>query len=503
MKMILVSFIMGILFVSQAYSQTLSTKIHNQYVSLRALGMGNAFTAVADDYSLIFYNPAGFARKKNNEIQLSFVGAGIAPKTLDFAKEISDAEKSGTDDQSKADAISKVLEKYYGETMGGRVQAVEMFWIRKNWGIGLVPADISVDMTIDKQLGPSVDLNVIKDSTLAIGFGGDFNKRLSWGITAKALHRLEIEERLIAVDLATNSDIVSKDRAKEGVAFDFDVGFLYNPPWFTKIKKRRALASEQTEIVVSRKVKVNRNIAQEQPATVSTNTSQENENNNVQKVEDNVELTTTLSELVSPTAEAAANKNISESVVNTVSAPVSVSSAVAAENMPAENKEQEKEVIVEEKKMYPEYVVDEKYPFTLALVVRNAIESSFTLQKIVNDKAMYAPKKLVRVMDVGSQYEFVQWGDLTLRTMVDFKNIFHPEINFNKSLHAGFEFDYTPSGWFKTQFRAGMNQNYFTGGATLLLGIFNIEAATYGEEVGTAAQKIENRVYAAKFGMNF
>jgi hypothetical protein len=33
-------------------SQSLEYKIHQHYISTRAMGMGNAFTAVADDYSL-------------------------------------------------------------------------------------------------------------------------------------------------------------------------------------------------------------------------------------------------------------------------------------------------------------------------------------------------------------------------------------------------------------------------------------------------------------------
>lgn len=87
--------------------------------------------------------------------------------------------------------------------------------------------------------------------------------------------------------------------------------------------------------------------------------------------------------------------------------------------------------------------------------------------------------------------------------MLDFRDLMHPEYTFNKSLHAGLEFDYSPSGWFKTQLRGGINQMYYTAGVTLLLGIVNIDAVTYGEEVGTKSTKLENRVYAAKVGMNF
>ena len=36
--------------------KSLDFSIHEEYVSTRALGMGNAFTAGADDFSALFYN---------------------------------------------------------------------------------------------------------------------------------------------------------------------------------------------------------------------------------------------------------------------------------------------------------------------------------------------------------------------------------------------------------------------------------------------------------------
>ena len=122
---------------------------------------------------------------------------------------------------------------------------------------------------------------------------------------------------------------------------------------------------------------------------------------------------------------------------------------------------------------------------------------------MVNKDAVEAPERMFRTIDLGSQYQLAQFGNLTLRSMIDFKNILHPDVTLPKSFHAGVEFDYYPNGWFKTQFRAGINQMYFTGGATFLLGVLHIDAVTYGEEVGTAATKMENRVFAAKLGFNF
>jgi hypothetical protein len=122
---------------------------------------------------------------------------------------------------------------------------------------------------------------------------------------------------------------------------------------------------------------------------------------------------------------------------------------------------------------------------------------------MVNKNATEVPTKMHRFIDVGSQYKLYAGEDFTIRTMLDFKNILHPEINFNKSFHAGLEFDYSPNTWFKTQLRGGVSQMYYTAGASFLFGVFNIDVATYGEEVGTKSTRLENRVYAAKLGFNF
>ncbi len=459
---------LGLLVFSQSVfaGNSLSTKIHNQYVSLRALGMGNAFTAVADDYTLIMYNPAGFAKKKNNEIQFTLLGAGGAKETMDFAKDVQDASDTEGSDTDKANAISTVIDKYAGDTMGGRFQAAEMFWIRKHWGFALIPVDLSLDVTVDKQLGPTVDLNVIKDSTLAIGGGGEVNKELSWGLTLKGIHRLQVSEKLVALQLATEPDLVSADRATEGFALDADVGFLYSPSWFSKSVTKRVPAQ------ASATVKVKKAKARIEEAKVPETVGADGLSLTIDGASETVKVAT---ETASGTVE-------------------TVSGTAEVKEEPKEDKKESKMVDV----------VEETYPLTFSFVARNVLASNFAKQKLINKDATEAPEKLERVFDIGSQYEFATFGSLTLRAMLDFKNLNHPQATTTaKTTHAGLEFDYSPSGWFKAQFRGGMNQGYYTAGTTLLLGFFNIEAATYGEEVGTASNKVENRIYAAKFGMNF
>ncbi len=426
-------------------ADSLSTKITHHYDSMRALGMGNAFTAVADDYSLIFYNPAGFAKKKANEVQFSVVGAGVSPKTTKLADDIKKAADVQGSDAVKAQAISDVLDQYYGQNLGGKLQAAEMFWVRKNWGVSLIPVDLSIDMSINRQLGPAIDLNVKGDTTLAYGYGKEVTRYLSVGATAKFVHRISVEQSVSALELASNSDILSSKRFKEGNLVDFDFGVMWTPAWFghTVVKE-------------------------EKPDGL--------------KVES--KLTSTAEEKKEEKREPQAENELDQAEKEIVG---------------VEKKEEPKK---EDKPVVKEVRVD-KLPLTLGLVVHNVLGGNFSQSKMINKDAIDVPTKMYRVVDVGSQYVISEFGDLTIRSMLDFRDLMHPEISFNKSFHAGLEFDYSPSGWFKSQLRGGINQMYYTAGATLLLGVLNIDFVTYGEEVGSTSQKLENRVYAAKVGFNF
>jgi hypothetical protein len=405
-----------------------STKIHSSYTSFRALGMGNAFTAVADDYSLIMYNPAGFAKKKHNEIQISLFGAGVSSKTTTLASDINTASNITGSDSAKAQAISDVLEKYYGQSLGGKVQALEMFWVRNGWGVALLPLDLTIDMSINRQVGPAIDLNVKGDTTIAFGYGTEVAKNFDAGVTVKYVHRVAVEEIVPAFELATDSNVLSDKRFKEGTAADFDIGIKWKPDWFNSSTLQLA------SLAVDKKTE--------------DKSSEENRK---------------------PQAEDYAT----EVVENTKTEPLRIAES------------------------------NERYPLAFGLVVHNVIGGEFTLSKLVNKNATEVPTKMYRVVDIGSEYLLRDGEDFKIRYMLDFKDLWHPEISLNKSFHTGLELDYSPSTWFKSQFRVGVNQMYYTAGASFLFGILNLDAVTYGEEVGTQDTKSENRVYAAKLGFNF
>lgn len=207
--------------------------IHHQYVGSRPLGMGDAFVAVANDYNAIFYNPAGLARREDGEMNL-FIDVGASPGFMALAKDIQNAQKTEGDDSAKQQAIADVLQKQYGKAFGTRATLFGGFLVRPNWGLAIIPADITTEESIHQAVGPSINATAYVDSTVAFGYGADVksfnaNGRLSWGITGKFINRGYFSKSVNTVELAADSNIVKKEDFREGFGVDADLGLLYTP----------------------------------------------------------------------------------------------------------------------------------------------------------------------------------------------------------------------------------------------------------------------------------
>ncbi|RYZ76257.1 MAG: hypothetical protein EOP06_31510, partial [Proteobacteria bacterium] len=209
-----------------------SFRIHHQYQSMRALGMGDAFVAVANDYSALFYNPAGLARRTDGEVNLS-LDVGATPKIQDISNQFKDAQNSSTNESAKQQAIIDVINKNAGNTYGLRVMGPSGVWVRPNWGMAVLPADVSVQMDLHNQVGPAINATVFADTTIAYGYARDFDwlpdSRLSLGITGKVINRGYFSRPVTAMEAAVNSSIVSQDDLLEGYTVDADIGTLWTP----------------------------------------------------------------------------------------------------------------------------------------------------------------------------------------------------------------------------------------------------------------------------------
>lgn len=199
--------------------------IHNQYMSTRALGMGNAHVAVADDSHALFFNPAGLPQVRDGEMDF-FLRAGVNP---DIKKLADDIDKAG----SNASAIANVLDANYGNHYSLRGPSLGWLWARPKWSIAFIPADLSVDVEINENVGPALNLVAYQDSTLAFARAWNIPQidygRFDMGVTAKLIYRAHLD-KIISIAAIQNDKILEAENSNEGLTLDFDIGAMWHMP---------------------------------------------------------------------------------------------------------------------------------------------------------------------------------------------------------------------------------------------------------------------------------
>lgn len=378
--------ILGIFQSAYVHAGTSDVKdytIYQPYVSARALGMGNAFTAVADDYTALFYNPAGLARFEEGQINLA-IGAMADSKVKPLVDDIGAA--SGSSDADNIQQMVNLLESNYGNHYSARLTALNAVWVRPRWGFGIIPVDLSVELSIHQAAMASLNVVATQDTTIAYGRGWDVNwfsgHRISLGVTGKAVYRGYYNKAILASDLALDSNILKASDAAEGATFDFDFGSLWTP-------------------------------------------------------------------------------KISQSSWWRFLRP------------------------------------------TFGFTVRNVVDYGFTTNSHFIHENSGEPPKLGRRFDVGSLFELPDWWIFKTRLAADLRDMGHENWTFKKGSHLGAEFLWKIRSWWQGGWRVGVNQGYFTAGFTGKFGIFMLDLATYGEEVGTSESPKASRRYTLKASLDW
>lgn len=140
----------------------------------------------------------------------------------------------------------------------------------------------------------------------------------------------------------------------------------------------------------------------------------------------------------------------------------------------------------------------------VAAVVRNLADYGFTQNFHLLDKDSGSePPKLGRRFDVGTKMMLPLFWVFTPKFMFDVRDMGHRHWTFMKGLHTGFELDWKAFGWLLGHYSVGLGQGYLSAGVGAQLTWFRLDAATYGEEIGTSQARKENRFFIAKLSLDF
>lgn len=237
------------LVVGLSVSLSLATEPPTRIEFVRPLGMGGAFTAIADDHNVFSFNPAGLVQRTGSQFTLLEIAAGVAKDTTDLIdfiddnKDVIDNWDTSTP-QQQADITNKIITNisrldpriyvaantltylsgpvFWGAHLGLGVQGVVDSSIRMDIGPGGVP---NVSFAVNNDIVLPVTLAKRWDAPLVPG-------TIGMGLTGKLMRRYKTEQNRISF---LQLDDIESPPVAQGDGFGSDIGLLYQPTDRTNI----------------------------------------------------------------------------------------------------------------------------------------------------------------------------------------------------------------------------------------------------------------------------
>jgi len=213
----------SLMIISSAYA----TELPRLYKGIRPLGMGGAFTAVADDQNALFYNPAGLDKVDGWGLGIVPLQVEVGENGWDFYNDYTDADLEATDE------VIQLLRDYSGKYVHYGASSFPYF-VMKHVAVGLLGQG-----NVNIKARP----NVLKAEVDAFGTYG-FNAGTGWGFldgqirvggAVKFVNAYRLYETYGVADItASDFDERIKDDKKEGSGLGFDLGIMAEAPVLLK-----------------------------------------------------------------------------------------------------------------------------------------------------------------------------------------------------------------------------------------------------------------------------
>jgi len=187
--------------------------------SIRALGMGNAYTTIAQDRDALFYNPAALSRVKGFEFVI--FDPQLAANGQEIIEDVRSTQSGGS--------ISDTLRQYYGKNawVGGGFKSA---FVAKNLGLAVYDS-FDIAANFGNPAFPNLNLRLVNDYGFAMGFSFELLPMTYIGVVGKRVTRFGAELPLGLDTLGTLSDTALREQVnRQGVGYGADVGLLFELP---------------------------------------------------------------------------------------------------------------------------------------------------------------------------------------------------------------------------------------------------------------------------------
>lgn len=185
--------------------------------SIRALGMGNAYTAVVDDGDSLFYNPAGLGR--NQEINLRIINLNLGLNGQDAynaAQEITKSTATGID------RFSGIFGQQLWIGTSGKVTLTT-----PRFGVGIYDSGFA-GIELKNPILPYFNVNYINDYGLVVGGAAAIGPQSFFGMNFKRINRSGASEEFgVSSFLDGKTDSIQSNLNKKGVGYGADLGFVW------------------------------------------------------------------------------------------------------------------------------------------------------------------------------------------------------------------------------------------------------------------------------------
>ena len=188
--------------------------------SIRALGMGNAYTAVVRDGDALFYNPAALGRVEGINLTVLNLYAGLnGENAYNSAQTIANSTATGIDRFSD----------FFGQRLwlglGGKVHLTT-----PNFGIGVYGSGSS-GLELKDPILPYFDINYIADYGIVLGGSFPIGPNSHVGLTAKRITRQGTDEEIgVSSFLDGQTTNLQSSLNRRGNGYGADIGFVWELP---------------------------------------------------------------------------------------------------------------------------------------------------------------------------------------------------------------------------------------------------------------------------------